>query len=188
MARGGAARKRKEKSLRMQMEAALPKRAEKPFDCTPERLTKGDSSDFVDPAKIDSSEQAIGRARQFRNLSRLDQWHRTGVIDQRQFTAGHEYRTLHMRATSTPRLVAAYGERTTGGERDFGMARTDAQARARMRWRQARDAIPRDMVAFLDRLLIHNSLPHYRGRAQMRSISDTRRALDELAYHFERAY
>jgi hypothetical protein len=175
MARGGAKRKR----VRI---------AEEVIDATPERLAKGDESVFIDPAKIDSSEQRIGYVRQFRKESRLDQWHRREIITHRQFIAGHEYRSLHMRAIATPRVVAAYGERTTGGESDYGMARTDAQARARSKWRAARDAIPREMVAFLDKLLIHDSLPHYRGRAQMRSFADCRKALDELALHFERRY
>lgn len=175
MARGGAKRKR----ARV-LEAII--------DATPERLAKGDDSIFVDPAKIDSSEQRIGYVRQFRKETRLDQWHRREIITQRQYAAGHEYRSLHMRAIATPRIVASYGERTTGGETDYGLARTDAQARARSRWRQARESIPRDMIAFLDRLLIHDSLPQYRGRAQMRTFTQTRNALDELAKHFERAY
>jgi hypothetical protein len=175
MARGGAKRKR----ARV-LEAVI--------DATPERLAKGDESIFVDPAKIDSSEQRIGYVRQFRKETRLDQWHRRLIISQRQYAAGHEYRSLHMRAIATPRVVASYGERTTGGETDYGLARTDAQARARSRWRGAREAIPRDMIAFLDRLLIHDSLPQYRGRAQMRTFAQTRNALDALALHFETAY
>lgn len=175
MARGGAKRKR----VRI-MEDVI--------DATPERLAKGDDFQFIDPAKIDSSEQRIGYVRQFRKESRLDQWHRREIITQRQFAAGHEYRSLHMRAIATPRVVSSYGERTTGGENDYGLARTDAQARARSRWRAAREAIPREMVAFLDRLLIHDSLPQYRGRAQMRTFSDCRKALDALALHFERCY
>jgi|SRR5690349_699603 len=175
MSRGGARRKK----LRV---------FEEVIDATPERLGKGDESVFIDPATIDSSEQRIGYVRQFRKEARLDQWHRREIITQRQYTAGHEYRSLHMRAIATPRVVSSYGERTTGGETDYGLARTDAQARARSRWRQAREAIPRDMVAFLDRLLIHDSLPQYRGRAQMRTFTQTRNALDALANHFERAY
>ncbi|MGJ3630153.1 hypothetical protein AB5I41_31145 [Sphingomonas sp. MMS24-JH45] len=73
------------------------------IDCTPERLAKGDASEFINPAIIDSSEQPIGHTRRFHKLSKLDRWHKAGVITQRQFVAGDEYRTLHMRAVSVPR-------------------------------------------------------------------------------------
>jgi hypothetical protein len=157
-------------------------------DATPERLAKGDGFEFINPATIDSAEQRIGHVRRFRKESRLDRWHSTGVITQRQFSAGHEYRMLHHRAISIPKVVASYGESTTCGETDYGMARTVAQAKARDRFRAARTAIPMMMVGFLDRLLINDSLPHYRGRAQMRTFTEARNALDALAHHFERAY
>lgn len=157
------------------------------LDATPERLAKGDASEFVNPAIIDSSEQPIGRARRFFRESRLDRWHKAGVITQRQYTAGDEYRTLHMRAVSVPRVVASYGERTSAGETDYGLARTAAQARARSRWRAARDNVPPRLLGVLERLLIHDALPRYRGRAQMQVITDARQGLDALAHHFERA-
>ncbi len=168
---------RRKSRARLKMEAVI--------DATPERLAKGDTCEFINPATIDSSEQRIGYVRRFRKESRLDRWHASGIITQRQFTAGDEYRTLHMRAVSVPRVVASYGEATTGGDLDYGMARTVAQAKARERWRDARACIPRDTVGFLDRLLIHDSIPQHRGRAQMRTIDQTRRSLDALALHFE---
>lgn len=155
-------------------------------DCTPERLAKGDASEFINPAILDSYEQPIGRARRFHRLTKLDRWHNGQVINQRQFLAGDQYRNLHARGHSTPRVVASYGERTSAGETDYGMARTAAQVRARERWRSARDNVPRDMLGFIDRLLIHDSLPDYRGRAQMRNLTEVRKALDALADHFDR--
>lgn len=154
------------------------------FDATPERLAKGDASEFINPAIIDSSEQRMGRVRRFSRESTLDRWHKSKMITQRQFTAGEEYRTLHERAMALPRVVASYGERTSAGECDYGLARTIAQARARSRWRAARNAIPRDMIGFVDRFLIADALPKYRGRAHMRSIAEMRNALDQLAEHF----
>lgn len=155
------------------------------LDATPERFAKGDEAAFVNPAEIDSSEQPIGRVRRFIARPRLDRWHSSGVITQRQYSAGDRYRTLHQRAFSEPRVVSAYGERTTGGEPDYGLARTDAQQKARERFRMARLSVPADMLGFIDRLLLKNNLPPYRGRAQMRSITDARNALDTLAEHFE---
>ena len=155
------------------------------FDATPERLAKGDASEFINPAIIDSSEQPIGNARRFFKLSKLDGWHKSGVITQRQFSAGEQYRALQARAVSIPRVVASYGERTSAGECDYGMARTAAQARARQRFRAARDNIPTRLLGIADRLLIHDNLPAYRGRAQMNILADVRNALDALARHFE---
>lgn len=155
------------------------------MDATPERLAKGDASEFINPAIIDSSEQPIGNTRRFFKMTKLDRWHKSGVITQRQFTAGDEYRNLQMRAVSIPRVVASYGERTSAGECDYGLARTAAQARARQRFRAARDNIPTRLLGIADRLLIHDNLPAYRGRAQMNILTDVRNALDALARHFE---
>jgi hypothetical protein len=154
-------------------------------DATPERLSKGDAWDMVNPAKIDSGEQAIGLTRRFFKTPRLDRWHRGEVITQRQWWAGDQYRKLYERAQTMPRLVAAYGERTTGGEPDYGMARTAAQARARTEWRNARSTIPFEILGFIDRLLIHDSLPAYGGRKQMHALATIRATLDNLASYFE---
>jgi hypothetical protein len=174
MARGGAKRKRRG-----------PK-GYPAVDATPERFAKGDTAEFINPAEIDSSEQPIGRVRRFVNRPRLDRWHISGVITQRQYSAGDRYRTLHQRAFSEPRVVSAYGERTTGGQPDYGLARTDAQQQAREKFRMARLCVPSDMLGFIDRFILKNSLPAHRGRAQMRTITQARNALDALAEHFER--
>lgn len=159
---------------------------DKAVDATPERLKKGDDWHWKNPAEIDSSEQNIGNVRRFHKLTRLDRWHKAEVITQRQFNAGNTYRVLHHRATTEPRVVAAYGERSTGGETDYGLARNAAQARARSHWRQARAYIDRDMVGFIDRFIIHDRLPDYRGRAHMRTLAQARNALDRLAEFFDK--
>lgn len=155
------------------------------FDATPERLAKGDESEFVDPAKIDSSEQPIGRARRFVRTPHLDRWHNGGIITQRQWWAGDAYRKLFEGMQNMPRVVASYGERTTGGETDYGLARTDAQARRRVSFRAARAAIPLTVVGMIDRMILRNDMPGYRGRAQMHAITSVRDGLDKLAAHFE---
>jgi hypothetical protein len=154
-------------------------------DATLERLSKGDDWEMINPAKIDSNEQPIGLTRRFFKTPRLDRWHRGEVITQRQWWAGDTYRKLHERAQALPRVVASYGERTTGGETDYGMARTAAQARARTEWRSARSSIPFEILGFMDRLLIHDSLPAYGGRKQMHALATIRTTLDNLASYFE---
>src|SRR6478735_5171500 len=128
------------------------------IDATPQRLAKGDEYEFVNPAEIDSSEQPIGRTRRFGKLSQLDKWHVAQVITQRQFWAGHTYRVLHRGAFALPRVVSSYGERTTGGETDYGLARNAAQARARQKWRDARANISVRYLGSIDRLLLQNAL------------------------------
>ncbi|MCB4860778.1 hypothetical protein K7W03_14380 [Sphingobium sp. PNB] len=151
-----------------------------PVDATPERLAKGDDSEWVNAAEIDDTEQAINRVRRFRS-STLDRLHNNGKISWPQWYAGDQYRNAYHRAAMLPGVVASYGERTTVGECSYGLARTESQVRARQFVRQCREQIPFDMRGFMDRLLIHDDLPRYGGRKAMRSLAEVRRTLDSLA-------
>lgn len=157
-----------------------------PADATPERLAKGDAWEFVNPGKIDSSEQPIGRARRFIRADHLARWHNAEIITQRQWWAGEAYRKLHESIEKMPKVVASYGERTTGGQTDYGMARTAAQARRRRSFRDARGDVSAALIGMLDLFVLRNALPKYRGRRQMHAISAIRDGLDQLADHFER--
>ena len=148
-------------------------------DATPERIAKGES-EFVNPAEIDSSEQAIGRVRRFR-ASKLDRLHKAGRLTWIQWYAGDCYRNAHHRARFGLALVASYGERTTGGENSYGLPRTEAQLRARRFVMDARAQWPQSMQGFMDRLLIHDDLPRYGGRNAIRKMTEIRNALDVLA-------
>lgn len=149
-------------------------------DATPERLRMGES-EFVNPAEIDSSEQPIGYVRRLHSMARLDKWHRAGVITQRQYEAGNWYRTVYERGQIEPRVVSSYGERTTGGENSYGLARNHRQLEARQALRGARLIFAREIVGFMDRLLLRDALPNFRGRRMMHTISEARNALDDLA-------
>lgn len=152
------------------------------IDATPERLAKGDPSVFINPAEIDSSEQPIGLTRQFR-ASHLDRLYANGKLTDHQWQAGDWYRNTHARCGFSLSVVASYGERTTGGENHYGLARTEAQVRARQQFRMARDQMPKAMVGFMDRFLIHDAMPKYGGRAAMRNLTDIRNALDALSLY-----
>lgn len=151
-------------------------------DATPERLSKGDHSEYVNPAEIDPNEQAIGRVRRFR-ASTLDRLYHNGKLSWPQFYAGDQYRNAYHRAGMTPSVVASYGERTTMGECSYGLARTESQVNARTFLRQCREQIPFEMRGFMDRLLIHDDLPRYGGRKAMRSMAQIRQTLDTLAFY-----
>lgn len=155
-----------------------------PIDATPERLAMCES-EWINPAELDSSEQPMGYTRRLKPMSRLDRWHRAQVITQRQYDAGNWYRTVYEAGNIEPRVVSSYGERTTGGENSYGLARTDRQLQARTALREARCIFPREIIGFMDRLLLRDALPDYRGRRMMHTISEARVALDELADYLQ---
>lgn len=169
MARGRQARRRK------QAPVFAPA-----IDATPERLAMCES-EHVNPAEIDSSEQPIGYTRRLKAMTRLDKWHRAQVITQRQFDAGNWYRTVYEAGSVEPRVVASYGERSTGGENSYGLARTHRQLAARQALREARSVFSREIVGFMDRFLLRDALPDFRGRRMMHTITEARNALDDLA-------
>lgn len=154
------------------------------IDATPERLSKGDISEFVNPAKIDSAEQPIGLTRRFAS-AHLDRLHKNGRINWVQWYAGDWYRQTHQRARYASAGVGAYGERTSAPENPvsfgYGLPRQEAAVQARCRLRSARAQFPQHMIGFMDRFLIHDSLPKYGGRAAARSLTEIRNALDQLA-------
>lgn len=149
-------------------------------DATPERLAKGDHSEYVNAAEIDPTEQHINRVRRFRS-STLDRLYHNDKLTWVQWYAGEQYRNAHHRAAMSPPVVASYGERTTVGECSYGLARTESQVRARNFLRQCREQIPFDMRGFMDRFLIHDDLPRYGGNQYNRTVKQIRQTLDSLA-------
>jgi len=143
------------------------------LDATPERLrqavndagTEGGAWDYVDPSRLDSH-KPIALVRRFR-AAHLDRFYRRddsrSLLTFRQWYAGDWYRSEHSRAGFGTSVISSYGERTSGGECAYGMPRTQRQADARLRWREARQQFSRQMVGFMDRFLIHDELPRYGG-------------------------
>lgn len=157
-------------------------------DATVERLAKGEESDWVDPSRIDSHNQIV-LVRRFRS-SHLDRFYKRdkperSILTFRQWYAGDLYRSAYARSGITTKVIASYGERLSSGEPNYGMPRTEAQAQAREMWREARNSIPRAMVGFIDRLLLHDELPKYGGKQRMKKLDDIRAALDCLADYFK---
>lgn len=162
------------------------------LDATEERLRHAeeeagcrvDAWDFIDPSRIDSH-KTIGLVRRFK-ATHLDRLYRREDPERsrltfRQWYAGDWYRSTHARSGFTISVIACYGERTSFGEPTYGMPRNEAQLQARELWRAGRRNFPAQMVGFMDRLLIHDELPRYRGRARMRSVEEIAYALDCLA-------
>lgn len=154
------------------------------IDVTPERLAKGDPSDQINPAEIDSSEQPIGLTRRFR-ASHLDRLYRKddpkSPLAWEHWYAGDWYRTVHARCGFNLSVISKYGAGSGGGEISYGLARTEAQARARQIFRRARAVWPSDMVGFMDRFLLRDEMPRYSGRAAMRNLDQIRTALHRMS-------
>lgn len=165
--------------------AAKRKRIARPFeapiDATPERLAMCES-EFVNPAEIDSSEQPIGRVRRLTHSTMLDRLHRNEKISYHQWFAGNWYRETHQRCGIALSVVASYGERTSAGECSYGLPRSEAQLRARRLMREARAQFPQATQGFMERFLIHDGLPRYGGNQYRKTLSEIRKALDDLAY------
>jgi hypothetical protein len=155
------------------------------IDATPERLAKDPDNDIV-PAGIEKLGERQGKARQFR-ATHLDRLHKSGNLSYLQWYAGNVYRETHARCHFALSVVASYGERSGAAEHPgnfgFGLPRQEAQVRARDQMRLMRSEFPRELQGFMDRLLIHDSMPRYAGRAAMRNMAEIRKGLDALALY-----
>jgi hypothetical protein len=154
------------------------------IDATPERLAKGDLCEFINPAEIDDSEQAIGRVRRFR-ASMLDRLYHNGRLTWSQFYAGDQCRNAYHRAGFALNVVASYGERTSVGEISYGLARTERQIAARELYRALIAEVSKDMQGFMMRFLIRDDLPRYGGRKAMRTTTEIRKSLDRMAAYLK---
>lgn len=146
---------------------------------TPERLAR-DQWDWVNPAEIDSSEQPIGRTRRVMT-SRVDRLYAAGSLTWTQWHAADWYRRQHYLARFGSCVTSSYGDRVSGGDPTSGLPSTERQYKARRLWREAREAMPVQMVGFIDRLVLHDEMPSARNRAGQRMLIDLRIALDTLA-------
>jgi hypothetical protein len=148
------------------------------LDATPERLAKGDSDIVI--ALIDKAGERPGKARQFR-ASHLDRLHKSGALSYAQFLAGDWYRTQHAMARFGGSIISSYEGRTSRSEPGYGLPSTERQLRARNQLAAARRVIPREMIGFIDRLLLHDELPSRRNRSGQRTIREISDALNVLA-------
>lgn len=151
-------------------------------DATPERLAQDPHE--LEKGIIDRAGERAPLVRRFR-ASHLDRLHKSGSIDQVQWFAGNWYREQYDRGAFGVRVVASYGEHTGAAEHPgnfgYGLPRQEAQVRARDMWRKARQQWPVSEQGFMDRLLIRDDLPRYKGRAFMHSMAQIRSNLDALA-------
>lgn len=150
------------------------------MDATPERLAKGDYSEFIE-TKVEGQSARTTKARRFKS-SKLDRLHRSGHLTWTQHYAGDWYRTTAESATTAPSVVSGYGQGVGGSVTFYAfLPKNIQQMEARDRIHEARKAWPDGMHGFMDRLLIRDELPAYGGRAAMRTVKEIQAALDAMA-------
>lgn len=149
-------------------------------DATPERIAKGDYSELVNPAEIDSSEQPIGLTRRFRG-SRLDSLYKNGKITYRAKLAGAWFEGVCERATINQKLNVNLNSNGGGGVVFDFLPRTDAQEKAQALRAWALKEVPENMRGFLLRLCTRNELPSRHDRAGFRAVVELCKALEGLA-------
>lgn len=153
-----------------------------PIDATPERLAK-EAASTLEEVKGEGHGRRVHKTRRIASSAQIDRLHRAGVITEPQYQAADWYRTAHYSSFRQTGLVAAYGERTAVGDIDYGLPRDVRQVDWRARFRTARASMPDMLVGFVDRLVLHDDYPRFRGRARMKTLAELRLALDALAKH-----
>jgi hypothetical protein len=150
-----------------------------PLDATPERLAKEPDAEMIS-VDDERMKAATVLVRRFKS-THLDRLHKNGRIDYHQWMAGEWYRNKHEQGHPAPQVTAQYGHHVPGGEPAYGLARTEAQLRARQEWLAARSNWTREQQGFMDRLLVRDDLPRYGGSKAMKSLKFIRNALDDMA-------
>lgn len=133
---------------------------------TPEQLASGDYA------------TADNRGRRYFRTSHLDRLHKNGKLTYEQQQAGEWYRTQYAKCRYDSVKISKYGEAISG------VPAFDVEERkqdARDLFRVARAEIPRELVGFMDRFLLHDRWPQSRHQSARKGyLADVRRGLDEL--------
>lgn len=147
----------------------------------------------VDPARLDSREQAIGRAWRNRSGTPLDRYFARGRLDADQFAAGERLRSDWYRAGLETRITPVYGPKVSASGGAFGhTAMSELQAMARQRWRRALEAVGGALAAVLvDVVCLERGAGEVGRRfgragrnAEIAGMTALQLALDGLAQHY----
>lgn len=162
------------------------------FEATPERLAQATERDDAGrsvvthmtlvKAPIDRAGQRAVLARRFAD-SYIDRLLRAKRLTYAQWYAADWYREVYQLCGIEARVVARYDITHAGASgSNYGMAVTERQAHARRRWRAARDVLPANMIALVDRIVLHDMVPALANGQQRRRFAERLgRALQPLA-------
>lgn len=157
------------------------------LDATPARVAKAIEEDglrhdrLVD-AIIDKAGERAKLTRRFAD-SWIDRLLARKLLTYPQWYACDWFVALYAAAHSAPRVVADYGEGCGGaGRENYGQPLTSHQWDARKRLREARAAIPPNMLALFERVVIEDAMPSFpNGKQRARFASRIADAAQHLA-------
>ncbi|WP_019517133.1 hypothetical protein [Sphingomonas sp. Mn802worker] len=135
-------------------------------DATPERIAQADGNHEIVDAIIDKAGERAKLTRRFAD-SAIDRMHKRGQLTYAQWYACDWYMRLHAEAMSAPRVVAAYGDGVGEcGRESYGQPRSRHQWDARRKLREARAAIPAQMLGLFDRIIVSDDMPTFHDSRQ----------------------
>lgn len=140
--------------------------------------------DVLTPEQAASGDyESKGGGRRYYRKSHLDRLHDNGKLTYEQHAAGTMYRDLHEAGRYDAPRTQDWTKVRGPNVLNFTLP-TSAQD-ARDRWHDARKEVPRDIVGFVDRLLLKGEWPQSRQqRHRDHYLATLRNGLDVLARHF----
>ncbi|WP_209046267.1 hypothetical protein [Rhizorhabdus histidinilytica] len=171
---------KRNKKVRIRKAPAAPSAA---FEATPERLAQaGNDNMSLVKAPIDRAGQRALLTRRFAD-SYVDRLLKAKRLTYAQWYAADWYREIYQLTGIEARVVARYDiTHASASGTNYGMAVTERQAQARMRWRAARETLPSHMLALVDRIVLHDMVPALQGGVQRARFAERLgRALQPLA-------
>lgn len=152
------------------------------FEVTPERLAHANENSEIVKATIDKAGERALLTRRFAD-SHIDRMRKRGWITEAQWYAAIWYRDRHEEAGFGSPIVAKYGDAGGGGvQLNYGLPRTERQARARLLWRQGREQIVEKSRRTIDAVVLYDEMPALRnGRQRERFAGHIGRMLQPLA-------
>lgn len=160
------------------------------LDATPSRIAKAVEVEagqelrhhtIVD-AIIDKAGERAKLTRRFAD-SCIDRLFARKLLTYPQWFACDWYLQLHTAAHSVPRVVAGYGEGHGGaGRQGYGQPLNRHQWDARKRLREARSAVPENLLVLFERVVIEDAMPSFpNGKQRARFSRRIADAADKLA-------
>nr|WP_144033855.1 hypothetical protein [Sphingomonas laterariae] len=160
-----------------------------PIDATPERIAMAEPEGKTGLRFHEAVEAMIDKAGERALITRrfadthIDRWLKQKRLTYPQWYAADWYRNVYALAGIEGRVIAQYDITHPGAAgSSYGLPATERQLRARLRWREGRALLPANMVALIDRLVIHDVAPTFSGgRQRDRYAGRIGRAFDALA-------
>jgi hypothetical protein len=153
------------------------------MEATIERLIHAANDTTIVDATIDRAGEKALKTRRFRD-SQIERMFAAKRITQSQLDAALWYLERYAEAGISGRVTANYSASGGGEARCLGtkLLGSERQYQARQKWREARGAIPTNMLVIVDAVVLENILPPFiNSRQRERYADQVGRALQPLA-------